>query len=77
MAPESPSWGSESLFLVGQTGYSVGWEGSWTWTQGNKRGEAGDNERGWHGEFVGRSVVLLPGDRGALLSSDSFGNLFL
>lgn len=45
--------------------------------RGTREGEAGDSERGWHGEFVGRSAVLLPGDRVALLSSDSFGNLFL
>lgn len=28
------------------------------------------------GKVVGRSAMLLPGDRMALLSSESFGNLF-
>lgn len=45
--------------------------------------DPGEQERGRQGtvkvdgEFVGMSAVLLPADRAALLSSDSFGNLFL
>lgn len=50
-------------------------EGSWTRTQGNKGVWGGQGTAKADGKFVGRSAVLLPVDRMALLSSESFGNL--